>query len=373
MKKKIVIVISELYLGGTEKHLLNVLKRLSQYKNLDFLVLTLTAKGDFYHQFTKLKNIKLHNIQNKKRYYTNKFLKFFYVLFIMLQTYFFLRKYSPTIIHFFLPTSYIIAGFPSILIKNTKLLMSRRSLNLYQKKYFFVRFFEKLLHSKMNLILSNCNEVSKQLAEEGILKDKIHIINNGIDINKLNYNKIIDQNTKIIFLFLANFIPYKGHDLLVEAVNKLDKKYLKKIHFWLFGKNNDYTIQIINKINRYHLNEYFTIKDQIIDVNYYLQKSHVGISVSQEEGMSNSILEYMNYNMPVIGTKVGGTIELIQDHYNGILINKNSQKELIKAIAYYIDNYNLISVHGSNSKQIVSQKYSIEQCVESYKDLYDTL
>ena len=36
MKKKIVIVISELYLGGTEKHLLNVLKRLSQYKNLDY-------------------------------------------------------------------------------------------------------------------------------------------------------------------------------------------------------------------------------------------------------------------------------------------------------------------------------------------------
>ena len=71
----------------------------------------------------------------------------------MFKTYFFLKKYKPNIIHFFLPTSYIIAGFPSILFKNTKLLMSRRSLNFYQKKYLFVSFLEKILHSKMETIL----------------------------------------------------------------------------------------------------------------------------------------------------------------------------------------------------------------------------
>ena len=233
MKKKIVIVISELYLGGTEKHLYNVVKRLSQNKNLELLILTLTARGDFYNQFFEIKNIKLKNIKDKKNFYKNKFLKIFYILSIMFKTYFFLKKYKPNIIHFFLPTSYIIAGFPSILFKNTKLLMSRRSLNFYQKKYLFVSFLEKILHSKMNLILSNCKEISKQLVMEGISKDKIHVINNGIEINKNVSNKTINDNSKIVFLCLANFIPYKGHDLLIESVNKLDKKILKKLHFLL--------------------------------------------------------------------------------------------------------------------------------------------
>ena len=118
MKKKIVIVISELYLGGTEKHLYNVVKRLSQNKNLELLILTLTARGDFYNQFFEIKNIKLKNIKDKKNFYKNKFLKIFYILSIMFKTYFFLKKYKPNIIHFFLPTSYIIAGFPSILFKS---------------------------------------------------------------------------------------------------------------------------------------------------------------------------------------------------------------------------------------------------------------
>ena len=313
MKKKIVIVISELYLGGTEKHLYNVVKRLSQNKNLELLILTLTARGDFYNQFFEIKNIKLKNIKDKKNFYKNKFLKI------------------------------------------------------------FVSFLEKILHSKMNLILSNCKEISKQLVMEGISKDKIHVINNGIEINKNVSNKTINDNSKIVFLCLANFIPYKGHDLLIESVNKLDKKILKKLHFLLIGKKNNYSLQISNKINKYELNEIFTIRDQTIDVNHYLQKSHIGISVSHEEGMSNSILEYMNYNMPVIGTRVGGTIELIENNYNGLLINKNNEQELINAIIHYIDNYNLISIHGGNSKKIVNKKFNIEKCVDAYFSLYNSL
>ena len=251
--------------------------------------------------------------------------------------------------------------------------MSRRSLNFYQKKYLFVSFLEKILHSKMNLILSNCKEISKQLVMEGISKDKIHVINNGIEINKNVSNKTINDNSKIVFLCLANFIPYKGHDLLIESVNKLDKKILKKLHFLLIGKKNNYSLQISNKINKYELNEIFTIRDQTIDVNHYLQKSHIGISVSHEEGMSNSILEYMNYNMPVIGTRVGGTIELIENNYNGLLINKNNEQELINAIIHYIDNYNLISIHGGNSKKIVNKKFNIEKCVDAYFSLYNSL
>ena len=132
-------------------------------------------------------------------------------------------------------------------------------------------------------------------------------------------------------------------------------------------------MQISNKINKYELNEIFTIRDQTIDVNHYLQKSHIGISVSHEEGMSNSILEYMNYNMPVIGTRVGGTIELIENNYNGLLINKNNEQELINAIIHYIDNYNLISIHGGNSKKIVNKKFNIEKCVDAYFSLYNSL
>ena len=37
----------------------------------------------------------------------------------------------------------------------------------------------------------------------------------------------------------------------------------------------------------------------------------IGILTSNEEGLSNSILEYMSYGLPVIATRVGGNVEQI--------------------------------------------------------------
>ena len=50
--------------------------------------------------------------------------------------------------------------------------MSRRSMNNYQKKFFFIKFFEsKILHRKMKLIVANSEFIKNQLIkEEGVEK-----------------------------------------------------------------------------------------------------------------------------------------------------------------------------------------------------------
>ena len=61
--------------------------------------------------------------------------------------------------------------------------MSRRSLNYYQKKIPFCRFFEKKLHKKMNLIITNSKQNYNQLVnEEGVNPKKCCIISNGVEV-----------------------------------------------------------------------------------------------------------------------------------------------------------------------------------------------
>ena len=54
--------------------------------------------------------------------------------------------------------------------------------------------------------------------------------------------------------------------------------------------------------------------------------SDVGISSSREEGLSNTILEFLYFGKPVIATKVGGNPELI-DKNNGFLIESITMKK----------------------------------------------
>ena len=61
--------------------------------------------------------------------------------------------------------------------------MSRRSLNNYQKKYFFSKEIESFCHKKMDLIISNSTEVKNQLInDEKVNKKKCITIHNGVSI-----------------------------------------------------------------------------------------------------------------------------------------------------------------------------------------------
>ena len=62
--------------------------------------------------------------------------------------YYRVKKTKPDIIHCFLPFAYLMGGFIGLLNKNKNIIMSRRSLNNYQKKWklFPVRKIENFLH-----------------------------------------------------------------------------------------------------------------------------------------------------------------------------------------------------------------------------------
>ena len=66
-----------------------------------------------------------------------KIQKVFLIFFKMLFT---IKKLKPQIVHFYLPHSYIIGGIASYFFNDIKFLMSRRSMNYYQRK-FFCKFF----------------------------------------------------------------------------------------------------------------------------------------------------------------------------------------------------------------------------------------
>ena len=57
--EKILIVISELSLGGTEKQLKNIISELCNEELFEFNVVTLISKGNYYSEFKKIKNLKV--------------------------------------------------------------------------------------------------------------------------------------------------------------------------------------------------------------------------------------------------------------------------------------------------------------------------
>ena len=281
-----------------------------------------------------------------------------------------IKKLKPQIVHFYLPHSYIIGGIASYFFNDIKFLMSRRSMNYYQRKFFFVNFFEsKILHRKMKMIIANSKAAQKQLiSEEGVKKSKIKVIYNFID----NYSVKKEKVDSVNILFIANLIPYKNHKLVIRAANLIPTKYNFKI--LIVGDGSiSYKKQLYKLIDEYNLSQRFVFYGKLDDYSSIAKKTQIGILCSDEEGLSNSILEYMNLKLPVLATKVGGNPELITNNYNGFLVKKGDYRNFAKLLKKLISDKNLRDKFGKNSYKIIKQKFNFDKILADYKSLYENL
>lgn len=310
--------------------------------------------------------------------FLSKIFNAFNLIYAFFKIYFFAKKNKSSIIHFFLPTSYLIGGYASFLAGHKKMIMSRRSLNLYQKRQNFVlNFLEKQLFSKTKIILGNSTQIIHQLSEEeGISKEKLKLIYNGIQYK--NYTNKPDSNLKkqlsigkktITLVKVANLIGYKGHIDLINSL--LDIKYLD----WkllLIGSNVDDTFDILKKIIQINkISEKILFIGPVENVQDYLSISDIGILTSHEEGFSNSILEYMSASLPVIATNVGGNSEVVMHNKNGYLVNKKNINSITNSLKKLILNKDRRRNFGKYSRYIIEKNFSLEKTISKYRYIYD--
>ena len=106
-----------------KKHLLNLINKFDRKKyNIDLHILN--EKGSMFNDLCDYVRVYYPKKQIKNK--TLHLLNF-------LKTLFLIKLSNPKIIHCFLPQSYIFGGFIGLLLNHKNIIMSRRSLNNYQK------------------------------------------------------------------------------------------------------------------------------------------------------------------------------------------------------------------------------------------------
>ena len=78
----------------------------------------------------------------------------------------------------------------------------------------------------------------------------------------------------------------------------------------------------------------------------------------------------MRDGLAVISTDISGIPELVENNYNGLLIDPDSEK--LKDIFNNIDNYNW-SLMGKKSKILFNKKFTLNRVFSEYCDIYDSL
>ena len=94
---------------------------------------------------------------------------------------------------------------------------------------------------------------------------------------------------------------------------------------------------------------------------------------SVKEGMSNTIMESMAAGKPMVATRVGGNPELMQDGETGFLVSPRDPTALADAIQRILDDPALAKSMGLHAKARMAERFSVDAMVAATQGLYDEL
>ncbi|MFP6781601.1 MAG: glycosyltransferase [Gammaproteobacteria bacterium] len=367
VRRKVLVVIGQLEVGGAERHLLHVLPKL-RLDVLDVTVYAMRSGGALESEFSAAGIRTISPAHHSRRWIG------------LLRTAIHLtrtaRELRPDVVHYFLPEAYLLGGLCSMFWPPCIHLMSRRSLNKYQRKRPFVRQIEGFLHSRMDGILANSKAVWHELGDEGVESKQRAIIYNGVGYGASTASRIetrqaldLAENV-LVFVMVANFIPYKGHKDLISALAIARDELPHEWKLLLIGRDSGIEEELRTAACRANIDSHIRWLGAKRNPVPYLLAADVALLTSYEEGFSNAILEAMSVGLPLLVTDVGGNREAVVNDVTGIVVPPNAPEDLARAILRIAHNPQLREEMANAGRDRVEKHFSLDECARSYENLY---
>lgn len=238
---------------------------------------------------------------------------------------------------------------------------SKFEINYAARKYFQI------------LVMSNYMLNEAKLA--GIPEQKLKLI--PYFVESLSESTEIESDIQELrILYSGRFAPHKGVHLLIEAVAPL-LSFFPHLYLDLVGDGYFY-----NKINL--LVKQYDIEDKVkfhgwqdtnSIKNLYKKASIITFPSIYPEAFGIVGIEAMAYGKPVVGFKVGGVTDWLENGVNGFAVKSQDVIEFRNKLECLVNNNELRYTMGQNGKKIALNKFSanniLPELVEVYKSSLD--
>jgi glycosyltransferase involved in cell wall biosynthesis len=184
------------------------------------------------------------------------------------------------------------------------------------------------------------------------------------DLNRLYGELGIDSGTPVL-LMVGEFVGRKRHADAIRAFSQIDRPRAKLV---LAG-----TGPLLESIKR--LSAKLGTADRVLflghrsDMPVLMRASRALILPSSQEGLPRCVLEAMSMGVPVVGSRIRGTTELLE-RSAGFLVNVGDIDQLAHLMQTMLDNGVLAEAMG-RAGQRQSEEYDLTHILRMHEELYE--
>ena len=195
-------------------------------------------------------------------------------------------------------------------------------------------------------------------------------INNGIEI--IDLGREAEPNKINNLLVNSRLVVQKNIDLVIEAFSILNDSRLK---LEIIGEGSEF--QRLNElITNLEIQNNVKLLGKVDNnsISKYLEKSQLFIQASDYEGLPHSILEAINYEIPVLSTEAGGCKDLLHNGDRGFIISSPPNKyQIAESINFIINNPTSAHQKALEAKSYIRENHNFQTQAQLYTEVIEGL
>lgn len=214
--------------------------------------------------------------------------------------------------------------------------------------------------------LAVSGKLKKDIEERTGIAGKIQVVPNMVS-DVFRYTPETEKMNSFTFVSVGSLIPDKGHEVTIQAFcDAFPPEAGVQLLICGEGPRKKYLEALIAERHRTHQIQLLGQKNQQ-ELSVIMARSHVFVLASRHETFGVVYIEAMACGLPVIGTKNGGSDEVLAA-YGAAAVDIGSQKQLSEAMTAVYREYKRFD-HGRISREI-RKMYSQEAVVRQLEAVY---
>lgn len=357
MKRKVLVVLPEMQTGGGQRMAVEIVAHIRD-KNLRIKIISLfPPQGTVVEALAEGYGLDVCHLKKHKGIDFG----------VVLQVYKAIKAFQPDVIHAHLRV------MPYLLLP---MCLSKVPLRYYTVhnladrdasgiKQSILRFAFRHCRVQPVAISALCRQSIVQVY--GIPEEKIPCIYVGIDLKRFARPAAYEIQTPFRFAATGRLSEQKNYPMMLRAFSSVHQHYPNS-ELVIMG-DGDLKAELERQCETLNLRQSVRFTGNIPNVEKELWAAHAYLMSSDYEGLPQTVLEAMAAGLPIISTKAGGVVDVVEHEKNGLLADCGDQEGLIHAMERLIQSPKLCKQFSECSVALV-QKYSIAACAEQYKELY---
>jgi glycosyltransferase involved in cell wall biosynthesis len=232
---------------------------------------------------------------------------------------------------------------------------------------------ELMLSRITHLYVANSTGGAERLERIGVPKAKLAYVPNGLDLRDWSPKATTTQNDPPVMICVARFIPFKRHRDLLDALALLAKR------------NIDFLVRLVGsgplegdlrrQATDLHITSRIEFAGQLLpsEIATALAGADIFVLTSGNEGMPLSVMEAMATGLPVVGTDVNGTRDLVVDGETGYLAPLGDLDTLATTLESLVRDASLREAMGKAGRVRLEKHFSLDTTVATLEECYEGL